>query len=514
MPEHRSAGPGAPTKPAGGYALIPARQLAALCRAHTRGQIRLIDLRAALAAREMTARRDAAGLGTGRAPSYTLAELASLTGSTPKHLRPALARLGQAGLLHWAVDAIEFPEPGDDPAFGAWLAGIANNRRRVPVPRRMLRALARATGFARVATVLGTLFRCVYVRGRALALRGRIKASWVALTFGVDIRRVRDARAELVRSGWLVPERGDAQAAMNRWGRAYAVDPDWAEPAPAGGPEMTPPPSPPGPGMAPPIPDRDPLPRAGHQEPGPAGGDGACAPGQGGARLPRPDLRRVRAEDLADAGRTLELYRQAAGRGLVSAGESGRLRVMAAAEHARSSGRSNPPGLFAAVLRRGLWGYITGAEEDAAGRRLKRHLHGPPPVRPSGVPTPPAVPAGPSLSADAELVRQVRSRVGRRADAYLVLRRHSGGWTRERYDNAASELEVWALRRPPVAEGGLPGLPTAGWALLTPAPLTRSHLRFSPDYRPLAASTVSFAGLESIGAQGQYQAGTPSPPGG
>ena len=198
-----------------------------------------------------------------------------------------------------------------------------------------------------------------------------------------------------------------------------------------------------------------------------AGGDGFCAAGEGGGQPPRPDLRRVRAEGLADPGRTLELHRQAVDRGLVAAGESGRLRVLAAAEHARSAGRSNPPGLFASVLRRGLWGYITGAEEDAAAHRLKAHLHGPPPPRVPAPPGPAGPPAGQALSADAALVRLVRSRAGPRVDAYHVLRRDSSAWTRERYDRAASELSTpRGVRSPDSGVGGdLLGLSTPGSAL-------------------------------------------------
>ena len=59
--------------------------------------------------------------------------------------------------------------------------------------------LARDAGYARVATIIGILFRCIDLRGGALALRGRVEASWVAETPGVDSRRVRRARADLAR---------------------------------------------------------------------------------------------------------------------------------------------------------------------------------------------------------------------------------------------------------------------------------------------------------------------------
>lgn len=450
-----TAGPGAPHKPAGGFCAVPFRELAALWWAYRRDHIRFLDLRVALAAREMLARRCL--LAPGRAPCFALGELAALTGATPRNLRASLRRLAGLGMLRWAEDAVEFAEgtaSSQDPEYQAWVEGIPNHRRRVPVPRRMLRLLARGARPVRLAAVLGCLFRCAYQRGRALALRGRVKASWIAETFGVDLRRVKDARSELVRSGWLVPEGGDDQRAMNRWGRAYRVDPGWCDPETRGGLRLPPPPIDPGPGMPPPITDGEPLPRSGNQEPV-AGGDAGVRNSQGEEkRLPPPDLRRVRPEDLGDTARTLELHRQAAGQGLVSGSESDRLKVLAAAEHARAAGRRNPPGLFVALLRRGLWSHLTSGDDEAAARRLKRHLHGPR-SRSAAPPDPEPPEPSPSSSDDARLVQTLRRRLGGRGDPYLALRRSSPEWTRARYDRAVAELET----RMPSASPG-PAAPT------------------------------------------------------
>ena len=97
-----------------------------------------------------------------------------------------------------------------------------------------------------------------------------------------------------------------------------------------------------------------------------------------GARPPagKPDLRNVVPEDLRDTGRLLELYEQAVGLGLVTASEWGRLRFVAAAEHARIIGTKNPCGLFVRLVRGGLWHFATYDDETAASVRLRRHLHG------------------------------------------------------------------------------------------------------------------------------------------
>ena len=73
----------------------------------------------------------------------------------------------------------------------------------------------------------------------------------------------------------------------------------------------------------------------------------------------KPDLRDVVPEDLRDTGRLLDLYEQAVGLGLAAASECGRLRFVAAAEHARVIGTKNPCGLFVRLVRGGLWHFAT-----------------------------------------------------------------------------------------------------------------------------------------------------------
>jgi hypothetical protein len=156
-----------------------------------------------------------------------------------------------------------------------------------------------------------------------------------------------------------------------------------------------------------------------------------------------PDLRHVVPEDLKDTGRLLRLYGQAVGQGVAAASEWGRLRFVAAAEHARVIGTRNPCGLFARLVRGGLLRFATEDDTAAASVRLRRHLYGGPlPARASeqgGM-----VRRMPELSDDARLVRAVRtaaSGVGYRGEAFPLLKRRQPDWTRERWDRAAAELD-------------------------------------------------------------------------
>ncbi len=85
------------------------------------------------------------------------------------------------------------------------------------------------------------------------------------------------------------------------------------------------------------------------------------------------DLRHVQASDLRDDDRLRRLLRQAVARGWLKDSQADQLRGFAAAEHALRVGTQNPAGLFAWMLRRRCWSFITSADEDQARARLRRH---------------------------------------------------------------------------------------------------------------------------------------------
>src|SRR4051794_1401702 len=228
MPREESV---TPRKPKGGYQLIPAVHLALAWWCYREKLIRLADLRAWFAAWEMRARRCRR---PGPLPRrFGLEELRGLTGLSPRRLQESLRRLAAAGLLSWSESAIQFPAsphalpPPHRAAVGRSLARLPTPRRRVPVPRRILRLLAGGARPVLIATVLGHLLRCLYLKQGKCSARGRVKASWIADTFGVALRRVKEARRELIAMGWLIPL--DAgQWELNRWGAHVRINLEWS----------------------------------------------------------------------------------------------------------------------------------------------------------------------------------------------------------------------------------------------------------------------------------------------
>jgi hypothetical protein len=427
---------------AGGFVLVPVASLIHawdLCQAKPLG---IGDFRAWLASHELEARR--CGLGTGRAPAYSTAELARLLGVSMKRARASVNRLEAAGLIEWSGGSIGFPAPPGPPEGLEDSIGRGNGS--VAIPRRMIRFLAGGARPALIATVLGLLLRCLSRRKGGFDGRGRVKASWIAGVFSVDVRRVKAARRELVELGWIEPEPAPRWA-TNRWGGCYRIDLDWNRVETAGGRNLPSPLVAHGPGLPPPVPDREPLrERIQNQEPARApAGFSVQGSGDGEKTLPPPRLEDARLEDLKDTGRLLDLHRQAAAKGLVGSSEADRLRFVGAAEHALAIGKANPPGLFSWLIRGACWRYVTEADEDAARRRLKLHDFGPP--RDRIVSVPPALssstPVEPGLSEDAQIVREIRAamiRAGIFRDPWPAFQTRYPEWDRGRWDEALSEL--------------------------------------------------------------------------
>jgi hypothetical protein len=454
---------GAGSKIAGGFVLVSVAALITTWRACQARPLGIGDFRTWLACHELRARRCIAG--DDRAPSYSDAELARLLDLTERRARASVRRLEAAGLIEWSDSAIGFPAP-PRPSQGLEDT-IGRGKGSIAIPRRILRYLVAGARPALIATVLGILLRCLSRRQSGFDGRGRVKASWIARVFRVDLRRVKAARRELVKLGWIEPEPAD-QRGMNRWGRAYRIKLAWEPPAAdlakTDDPSLPPPPAVQRPVIATPSVNQEPFQeRIQNQEPagGPTGFSvsipgkqdqplpvrtdpvpGCIKPVSG---LPAPTLSDVRLEDLKDTSRLLDLHGQAVARGLVGSSEADRLKFIGAAEHALSIGKENPPGLFAFLVRGACYRYVTGADEEAARRRLRLHDFGAPGGRiPSG-PCPlssSSRPIEPGLSDDARIVKAIREaaiKAGLFRDPFPAFQARYR-WTRERWDAALSEL--------------------------------------------------------------------------
>ena len=174
-----------------------------------------------------------AGCNTRSRKSSPPDELRKLTGLSTKRINDSLRRLQDAASWNGPRIALSFPTSPDDlpvqktSSFQAFLDGIPNPNRKLPVPRRTLRLIAGGARPALIATILGHLVRGLYLKRGICSARGRVKASWIADTFGVSLRRVKQARHELIACGWLIPLDAD-QWALNRWGAHFRINLGWS----------------------------------------------------------------------------------------------------------------------------------------------------------------------------------------------------------------------------------------------------------------------------------------------
>ena len=483
------------TKPHGGFVFLTVLQLCLLWWLYRTRHVQLRDYRVWHACHEMVARR--CQLTPNQDPVYTLTELHTLVGGVGgAHLRASLRRLEALGLLTWSRTQITFATSvealhgvAEFTDFYTMLAEVAQSpQRRVPVPRQTLRLIAGGCATAMIATMLGHMLRCLYYQTRPhhCVSGGWCKHSWIAKVFRVNLRNVKAARRHLAILGWLrilpVP-----QYTRNRWGSYVQVSLTWNRAAhdaqaslitvhkpalpPLLAPVVIPTESPPllefSTTQEPPLPKHDePLRDRKHQEPAqqadptplpqqlqqpmePASGGlltGVYIQGneQRSMKQPirhAPTLHHMVPEDLQDTARLLTLFEQAHREGLIGKSDGERLAFLSLAEHARGIGTVNPCGLFAALVRRQCWHYITDRDEDAASARLKQYWYGREGPRSPVAPPRPA--ALSPLSKDAFMVRELHrelARAGFQGEVFGWVHRAYPEWTRARWDAAVTEL--------------------------------------------------------------------------
>ena len=384
-------------RPVGGFALIRADHLFAVWWCYEREIIGLSDLRLWFALREVVARR--CTVGPRRKPRFTTCELMELTGQRRRAaLKASLLRLEQAGLVKCRRSSITFAKSlddialGDRVAFNERLSLIANHRRRVPVPRRVLRWLAGRSRRVLIASVLGHFLRLLYLRNGGCRADGNCKASWLAEAFAINVRSVKTGRRQLIECGLLIGQ-DVPHWYRNRYGWRGAVNLEWTgdesasneqrdRQKPAPHPRQT------CAKLPPPRQNNKLSSRGTNQKP-------ACG-SNGSLGIVRGSVGHLDVQDLRIDERTQRLFQRAVLAKVVGRGD--RLNVFAAAEHALRVGSRNPAGLFVWLLVNRCWGYVTQVDEDVARQRLQR-LDGSEPVL-----LPPAV-------AKAKLFAAVRHRV-------------------------------------------------------------------------------------------------------
>jgi hypothetical protein len=366
----------------GGYKTQTVTQLGNLLTAFDNKQITFRGLRLYFAALAAVAAREAAERTSDRrgrrGVRYRTDELAAIAAMPVEQARRELRRLERAGLLHFNESAICFRREklaGAETLTDELSCG-RSPARPVPLPRTAIRFMARSS---RIATIKTMIAYCV--RGMSIARtgevrgRGTAKALWIARVCGLSLRAVRLSRAELIDLKFISRDAGSKQWKLNRDGAYFLINGEFgagdadeqtsrAKSASSFAPrnvEICVPFAPPYEDMKTPSGSKDQETRSRER-----------AGVRRMSKLKSPNFFDVQQADLKSVSRMTAMHEQAVTLGLARGGEAGRIEFLAAALHAANAGTRNAPGLFVALVRRGLWHHITQAEEDRARRAIAR----------------------------------------------------------------------------------------------------------------------------------------------
>jgi hypothetical protein len=433
-------------KPVGGFLFVTVTQLAMVWWAYRRGHIQLKDLRVWFGALELVARR--CGLKDEREACYTTKELRKLVAGRGGE-EDSIRRLEAVGLLSWSETEITYAKDVSDlhiedvSTLHEMLSRIQNNRRKVPVPRQIVRFIASPSKRCVIATLLGHLIRCLYYRAGECVSGGFCKASWVAEVFTIDIRNVKASRKFLADTLGLLEYVRIPQSLQNRYGQKVIIHLSWhgaaVDKSNHDRSELPPPEAQTDTGLPPLEEHKKPLREYKHQKPATGG---TFAGGLEAKREEKPTLRHIVPDDLTDTARLLILFDEAQAQGLIGGNESERLTFVATAE---LRAITNAPGLFAELERRRLWHFVTQDDEDQAHQRLRAHFYE---GREDGRPPARRRPEG-ALSQDALFVADISARLrqtGFTGEVFAAVSQELPEWTRERWEKAVHELSAARTR--------------------------------------------------------------------
>ncbi len=304
---------------------------------------------------------------------YRVSELCAATGLKTQAVRKELRSLKKAALLLWSEKAICVRSdslPGTEELLQS-LSGRRSALRPIPVPRSVLRFVARSTQGALGKTVMAYVIRGLSIDRKDAGIRaaGTVKASWIADVFGLSLRSVKAARKALIDCGFITKDTGSFQRKLNRDGAYFQVNLAWHE-GKGETLKISPRALKKSPDFAPPYKYKKTSYEFKNQktESRALSAPGVCKQKNQGEAT----IRDIKAQDLKNFMSLKALFFQAVRRGWLKSSESNFLNWIAAAVRANTVGARDPVRVFVSIVRNGQWHFITQAQEERA-RAAIRH---------------------------------------------------------------------------------------------------------------------------------------------
>ncbi len=350
----------------GGFVLLSKEALSSLNAQISSRLISLGEARGIFAQVEMRSVREAARASNAkklnrleRIPEYTSKELSKLSGLTLK----VSSKIFRKGMTH--------------EIFQKQKGSL------IPIPRRLIKFLARCTKRATVLTLLGYLERGLTLHGGVIKSAGTVKASFIARHSGLTLRSVRSARANLLLLKIITPDTTKYQRKLNRDGAYFTINLSWEDPSrpktiSASKRKISPLPIQNCTKISPPYREIKPSPkgelRNQKTQSRASNSSGVFTKREGEGRvLSKPNLKNVVKQDLYEFSRCRDLYHQACESKIIVRSEANYLNFIAAAVKAKSVKEGDPQKIFMGIIKKNLWMNITQEHEDRARMAIKQY---------------------------------------------------------------------------------------------------------------------------------------------
>jgi hypothetical protein len=461
---------------------------------------------------------------------FELTDLSRLLPGVPEaKIDKAFGELATINVLNMTDRGIWFAESLDDVTVNervkrrvqAMFEQLHENTRDkiVKIPRRLLKLIVQCgKRIVRAATLIGMLLTTVLTKRTEKygGYKGCCKAEWIGKVFGVNAKRVNVERAKLINEGWFTrePTTPRARKKYGQWVRlnltptqptpdpesptpelisevsiveepdteelAYEEliseelisetcsyeEPDPNELAPIATPEV----QPQDPGFEHEV---QPLPNLllssseeilRNQELSPGDPEPGAEQPKG---LDKPTWTNIQPNDLQNDAKSEALWEEAIQLGHLKPNQANRINFFAAIAHALRVAKNNACGLLRTIVEKGLWHFISQADEYNALQRLRRFTEA------QGTKEAQRMPANPFLTTNADRVGKVDeqpielsedalivqtltadlNRAGVKGDIFGIVRRNGylRDWDKERWERAEQEIAqarlLWARQQ-------------------------------------------------------------------
>ncbi len=348
----------------GGYRIIRVAEICNLAALRRDGRIGALALRVYLGCHILAASRF-----NSDKQKFTCKELAQRIGGVGEDLvKKALRELETAQLLTFKETNIAFSDKVLPEAVTISQSMGTKASRPIPMPRYVLRALARHKRPVELIAALAHLTRILFKKGAEIRNTGLVKASWIASVFSVSERAVCSARQWLISKKIIVPKEV-SQTVLNRFGACFIVPLSQLGKTLAGKITKK--------FLRTKAKFADPLKQVvltkststnqSTTKPAFSGNSGFLEPKQ-----EKPTIKNITSDNLHRLSHLEELYEQATQAQWLPECEASLRNFIAAAVRAtRVSG--NAVKIFVSIVRKGLWHHITQEQEDRAVQALKSY---------------------------------------------------------------------------------------------------------------------------------------------